>query len=284
MIEPANFEKWIKAAHNIFEVFEGRFDAYPINRRWIEEWYTGGCFNITESDIARLNKLKENFDYSAFGVNNISFHERVDDQFYKLIESLNKNKICRNIGFGIAPYLFTWNFRRFKEYFERRNNFDLIQYFQDLGSFFNNLKSKLKNFSKKKLYSCKIDEEETRRIFNEVNKKLKALGIGQNEPVGVAKLLHIFAPYYFPLIDNSIAEAIGLKRQKRSLNVDEYIQWMRSLKNWIGSYNEERTREIENQYGESILKLIDEGLYIMSSVNLSLRIKLMGLDIESYAR
>ena len=284
MIELVNFEKWIKAAHSIFEIFEGRFDAYPISRRWIEEWYTGGYFDITKSDIARLNKLKENFDYSAFGINDINFQERVNSQFYKLIEILNKNKIYRNIGFGVAPYLFTWNFKRFKKYFEIRNNFDLIQYFQDLGSFFNNLKSKLKNFSKKKIYSCKIDEEGARRIFNEVNKKLKALGIKRNEPVGVAKLLHIFAPYYFPLIDNSIAEAIGLKQQRKSLNVDKYIQWMRSLKNWIGSYNEEKIREIENQYGESILKLIDEGLYIMSSVNLSLRIKLMGLDIESYGR
>jgi len=114
----------------------------------------------------------------------------------------------------------------------------------------------------------------------EINEKLKELGIKENEPVGVAKLLHIFAPYYFPLIDNRIAETTGLKQRGESLTVDKYIKWMEGLKNWIRSYNEEKIKSIENQYSKSILKLIDEGFYVMCSVNLSLRIKLMGLKIR----
>ncbi|HDD45839.1 MAG TPA: hypothetical protein ENG42_00025, partial [Candidatus Aenigmarchaeota archaeon] len=75
MIESADFEKWIEAVHNIFVIFEGRFDAYPISRRWTEEWYSKGSFNILEDDIERLHRLKENFDYSTFGIDKISFQE-----------------------------------------------------------------------------------------------------------------------------------------------------------------------------------------------------------------
>lgn len=280
MMKQEDFERWIDAVRSIFEIFEGRHDAYPICRRWIDEWYEVGKFNILQEDINRLNNLKGNFDYSAFGIDNVNLRKKIDAQFENLIEELSNNNNCKNIGLGIAPYLFCWNFQRFKIYFQRNSDFDLNHYFQNLGDFFANIKNKLRNFSERKIYSCEIDEKEIEEIFMEINEKLKELGIKENEPVGVAKLLHIFAPYYFPLIDNKIAEATGLKQQGESLTVDKYIKWMEGLKNWIRSYNEEKIKSIENQYSKSILKLIDEGFYVMCSVNLSLRIKLMGLKIR----
>ena len=283
-MELADFEKWIEAVHNIFEIFEGRFDAYPISRRCIDEWHSKGSFNISNNnnDVKNLKRLREDLDYSVFGIDDANLRHRIDTQFKNLIEKLRSNHNCKNIVFGIAPYFFCWNFQRFKIYFRQNSNFDIDQYFQNLGDFFANIKNKLRNFSERKIYSCEIDDKEIKEIFNEINKKLKELGIGQNEPVGVAKLLHIFAPYYFPLIDNPIAEATGLKQKRRSLTVDKYIKWMKSLKNWIRDYDERKIKNIEKQYGESILKLIDEGFYVMSSVNLSLRIKLMGIEIGSY--
>jgi len=282
MLNQIDFERWIKAVHDIFEIFEGRFDAYPISRRWIEEWYTYGFFNVSGDDIQRLDKLKENFEYSAFGVNNIELRGRIDNQFKNLVEELSNNSNCENIGFGVALYLFTWNFQRFKIYFQRNTNFNLIRYFQNLEDFFADIKDMLGNFSKKKIYSNEIEYEDIKEIFNRINDKLKEVGINQNEPIGVVKLLHIFAPYYFPLIDNPIAKTTGLKHQRESLKVGEYVKWMRSLRKWIESYDEKKIREIEKQCGESILKLIDEGFYVMSSVNLSLRIKLMGLEIGDH--
>lgn len=82
------------------------------------------------------------------------------------------------------------------------------------------------------------------------------LGIGQNEPVGVAKLLHIFAPHYFPLIDNGIGKALGLRPPHRrvSLNANDYLRLMRALKTWLEFYKQ-LIRGIENKYETSILKL-----------------------------
>jgi len=39
MLEKNEFEKWIEASHTMFEIFEGRYDAYPLAVRWIDEWF-----------------------------------------------------------------------------------------------------------------------------------------------------------------------------------------------------------------------------------------------------
>jgi len=279
MIGQTDFEKWIEAVHSIFEIFEGRYDVYPISRRWIDEWYKNGVFSISQNDTERLNNLKENLDYSAFGINDTKLQERIDKSFGDLITTLNSGN-CENIGFGIAPYLLTWNFRRFKEYFIGKTYFSLSSYFEDLGTFIKSIKNELEEFRKRKIYLDEIKEDKIKKIFNKANKKLKSLGINQNEPVGVVKLLHILAPNYFPLIDNPIAEATGLKQRRESLTIDEYIIWMKALKRWCENYEKKKIEEIEKRYDESILKLIDEGFYVMSSINLSLRIKLMGLKVK----
>ena len=266
------FEKWIEASHNTFKIFEGELiHVYSISRRCVKDWYDKGSFNVSNIDIEILKRIKENFNYEAFGIESKCIKYRIDENFTELIEQLKNNN--ENIGFGIAPYLFTWNFQRFKEYF-KSEQFDLKGYFENLGNNLNPKKDELKKFYNKKIYSDEINEEEIKGIFNDINSKLHDLGIGQNEYVGVAKLLHIFAPYYFPLIDNPIAKAVGLKeRENNPLDADKYIKWMKCLKKWISNYNEEKIKSIECRYCESILKLIDEGLYVMSSINL----KRMGL-------
>lgn len=49
-------------------------------------------------------------------------------------------------------------------------------------------------------------------VFEILCKELKNLGINENEPIGTIKILHIIAPFYIPLLDNPIAEA--LKKEK----------------------------------------------------------------------
>ncbi|MHA1280828.1 MAG: hypothetical protein ACTSQ8_27110 [Candidatus Helarchaeota archaeon] len=289
MMEQTDFERWVKAVHSVFEIFEGRYNAYPICRQWVDGWFNDESFTINSDNKEGLSQLIANFDYNAFKNRNWGekdeekwneFIGKIDSQFKRL---LKEQLIGSNIGLGIAPYLFTWNFQRFKEYFKRKENFDLFSYFENLGNFVNDIKNELINFREMKIYYNEVSDIEIREIFDTINSKLKALGINQNEPVGVAKLLHIFAPDYFPLIDNPIAEATGLKKRTSGygerLTVDKYLKWMKSLKRWIELYDNKKITEIEKQYNESILKLIDEGFYVMSSVKLNLRIKLMGLKI-----
>lgn len=282
MLTQSEFEKWIDATHNVFEIFEGRFDMYPICRKWIVKWYKDGFFNILEMDIGRLKKLKRSFDYSAFKVNDLKLQDRIDENFQSLIISLSNKNRCENIGLGIAPYFFTWNFQRFKKYFQKQENFNILNYFQTLGNFLFTIKNDLEKFSKKKLYIHEIEEKKIKEIFGSINNKLKTSGVGENEPIGTIKILHIFAPYYFPLLDNPIAETTGLKprKVKVSISVSSYIRWMKSLREWIKKFDERKIEEIENRYKISILKLIDEGFYIMSSIKLSSRIKQLGLEIK----
>jgi len=63
---------------------------------------------------------------------------------------------------------------------------------------------------------------------------------------------------------------------------DKIEETKKRIENLVVKHNEEKIKNIESRYGESILKLIDEGFYVMSSVNLSLRIKLMGLETDCY--
>ncbi len=58
--------------------------------------------------------------------------------------------------------------------------------------------------------------------------------------------------------------------------MDKYIEWMKRLKNWLEKY-ENIISELEAKYNYSIIKLVDEGLYIMCSVNLQKRVDKLGI-------
>ncbi len=113
-----NFKKWIEAGHTIYEIFEGRYNVYPICRNWVEKWYENDKFSISQDDIERLNEIRKNFYYAAFEIAP-QLQQRMDDAFQQLIIFLDENRCQYNIGLGVAPYLFLWNFRRFIEYFKR---------------------------------------------------------------------------------------------------------------------------------------------------------------------
>lgn len=277
MIEDNELKRWIGSAHCIFEIFEGRYDAYPLAKKWVDEWFKIEKFTILNEDSERLKNLKESFDYRVFGILDSGMIDIIDSQFINVLSLLtNGQSENNNVGFAIAPYLFTWNFQRFKTYFRRNRNFTLPEYFQGLGNLVEEKKGKLHELRKKKLLDDEINENAVTTIFNEINNKLKQLGINQNEPVGTAKLLHILVPYYFPLIDNPIAEAVGLKNRRESLTPLDYYKWMIYLQNWLKSRCS-IINDIKTEFNLSILKLIDEGFYVMSSINLSLRLVKLGV-------
>lgn len=279
MIGDNELKKWIESVHCIFEIFEGRYDAYLLVKKWLDEWFYNQQFTVLEGDIERLNKLKNNFDYRAFGIEDSNMIDKINSHFTETLKSLIDKSGGNNIGTAIAPYLFTWNFQRVKQYYKKRRDFSLKNYFQDLGEFIKEEKEELKEFKGKKLLKEDINKTKIISIFDLINSKFKQLGINQNEPVGTAKLLHIVAPSYFPLIDNSIAEAIGLKNRNVSLTPSDYHRWMVHLKQWL-QLRGEIIEEVEQKFDLSILKLVDEGFYVMSSIKLSLRLAILGVDLH----
>ena len=188
-----------------------------------------------------------------------------------LLEEVNKRQ--DNVGFTLSFYFFTWNLQRFKEYFEKKDNFSLLNYFEEIGNKLGELKNHFEYFRDKHLIYQKLEEEKVKNIYHQVQEILKSAGIGKNEPVGTIKILHIFSPTYFPLLDNPIAEHVGLKRPSK------YITWMKVLKSYLENYKDE-IKKLEKNYGYSILKLVDEGLYIMCSISWRKRVDKLGIKVN----
>lgn len=69
---------------------------------------------------------------------------------------------------------------------------------------------------------------------------------------------------------------MGLKEKGVSVNAELYVEWMQKLKTWLENYIDD-VKKLESKYGSSILKLVDEGFYIMCSVNLHIRVGRLGL-------
>lgn len=279
LLDIEEFEHWIKASHKIFEIFEGRYDVYPLATLWAHQWLNSEIFIVQNEHIARINNLLNNFNYKAFGIEENQAKE-IGEQFRRLIKEflpIGKNE---NIGFAIAPYLFTWNFQRFKKYFETKLDYKLDAYFKELGDFLKEKRQEIKFFQDKKLLYDKVEQDKIKSLFDSLNIKLKNLGISQNEPIGTVKILHIFSPYYFPLIDNEIADVFKLKRHhKETLSSSHYLQWMKYIKLWLLHYNKDRIEKLEKEFQCSILKLVDQALYIICSVNLKNRIGRIALEV-----
>jgi hypothetical protein len=269
------FRRWLEASHGIFEVFEGRYDAYPLSQKWLADWLTSGKFEVTEDALDRLRRLRESLDYSVFGVSDPRLRARIDDQFRVLVEE-ELPLAGANIGMGIAPFLFTWNFQRFREYLDRKPNMDLGSYFRALGDVLEAHRRELDGVHHLVLLTDGVKSDVVQRIFESISRELSTLGVGQREPVGTIKLLHIAAPYYFPLLDNRIAEVAGIKDRGQAVTLLLYIDWMRRVGNWLQDYKDVSVA-LENEFALSILKLLDEALYIMSSINLSARVRLLGI-------
>jgi len=283
------FVSWIEASTAMFDILEGRDEFYELARKWVEEWFSSGTFTISQKDTEIIEDLVKGFNYDAFR----NFRDpierdenkwknlvaKADAQFKTFRKECFKPGSYGEVGFAIALFLFTWNFQRFKEYFKRRRSLQLKAYFEGLGAFLEGKKNLLNDFATKRLISGQIQEETAKQIFQELNTELVNLGIGANEPIGTVKLLHVFAPYYFPLLDNKIAQATELLHERQSLTKEHYIKWMNALKGWLTNFDGV-VGTLESKFNSSILKLVDEGLYLMSSVRLERRVEKLGLKVD----
>lgn len=286
MLDKNQFEEWINASHKFYEIFEQRYDAYPMAIRWVQQWQSFDKFIIDNKEITAVGSLVRNFDCNAFRSPGDferndwkwnMFATKITERLKAFVASNIRSGESRDIGKAVSLYLLTWNFQRFKEYFKHDEQFDLEYYFRELGNFLEMKKGVLKHYQAKSLTSDGTEDIEIKRVFSEVNVKLKELGKGQNEPVGTAKLLHIFAPNYFPLIDNSEAQAMGLTERQETLTISHYLNWMDALKKWLQNYADVISK-LEKQHNSTIIRLVDEGLYMMSTVKQQRRVVDLGID------
>lgn len=244
--------RWLKASHDMFELFWPGYGQYSLALKWVEEWFDSARFVVVSGNREKLNYMMKQFDPEFDG-----------GQFRHLLEQLRGEQ--ENVGLAVMPFLFSWNIQRFKEYFKTRSAFSLDGYYVALGSFIAERKLQIAKLRKKRLPRDEFDGSADEMI-GLVNACLKQIGIGQNEPVGTAKLLHVLAPHFFPLVDNAIAEAMLLKQRGRTLTKAAYKRWMERVRDWLLKHQAACT-EAEEQLGIPILKLLDEGLYLMCTVH-----------------
>jgi len=279
MLSKNEFEVWVRSSHGFYTIFESRGDFYPLSLRLVEEWWrNNGRYYINDEMLRFLQSGLQYLDYTIFGIKE-ALKSVVANAFNEFLSKYFTVGEHSNVGVAIAPYLFIWNIKRFKTYFEENPQFSLSNYFTALGLEIDRLRDEITYFRNKRLVDCDInsDEPKVRELLKTVIKILRRLSIEyvgkkHEEPLTTIKILHILAPNYFPLLDNEIAEAVGLRRAR----IDTYITWMKRLKSWLQNYVDV-LEKLEKEFGLPMLKLVDEGFYIMCTVDLSKRIQFLGM-------
>jgi len=277
MIDEQSLIRWLKGADEIFEALEGRGDAYSLCRKWVEEWFSGGKFCITDED---KNFLKE-FELLIF---NERVKSKIENNLAQLKEKLENH--TEDISFTFSLYLISWNIRRFETYFERNNDFNFEDFFVSLNEVFNQeFLEWLKVLRKFHLLKDEIKSDLVMGIYEKLHQKLRAIGTGtQNEPVSTIKIMHIVAPFYIPLLDNPIAAALKKEkvceffsyRQDRYKGIeigrDSLIGYMTWIKRKFSSFSD-TVLSLELEKHKSFLKLLDQAFYIRYSIDIGRRLK-----------
>jgi hypothetical protein len=279
MLSKNEFEVWVRSSHGFYTIFESRGDFYPLSLRLVEEWWrNNGRYCIIDEMLSFLQSGLQYLDHAIFGVEE-ALKSVVTNAFKEFLSKYFTVGEQSNVGVAIAPYLFTWNIKRFKTYFKENPQFSLSDYFTALGLEIDRLRDEIAYFRSKRLVDRDInsDEPKVRELLKTVIKILRRLSIEyvgkkHEEPLATIKILHILAPNYFPLLDNEIAKAVRLKRAR----MDVYIIWMKRLKSWLQNYVDV-LEKLEKEFGLPMLKLVDECFYIMCTVDLSKRIQFLGM-------
>jgi len=279
MLSKNEFEVWVRSSHGFYTIFESRGDFYPLSLRLVEEWWrNNGKYYINDEMLRFLQSGLQYLDYTIFGIKE-ALKSVVANAFNEFLSKYFTVGEHSNVGVAIAPYLFIWNIRRFRIYFEENPQFSLSNYFIALGLEIDRLRDEVAYFRSKRLVDSDVDSDEpkVRELLKAMMKILRRLskdyvGKEHEEPLATIKILHILAPNYFPLLDNKIARAAGLER----VRIDTYITWMKKLKPWLQNYVDV-LEKLEKECGLPMLKLVDECFYIMCTVDLSKRMRFLGI-------
>lgn len=151
---------------------------------------------------------------------------------------------------ALGVLLLTWN-----QAFYRYGSFD----FDELERTIDRNLPLLSEFRKRNILSLTPEDESTiRRLFNEFLESLKisaGKSAGKRSPVAVSKALHLLAPEFFPLWDDKIAKAHGIRYNYRS-PVQEYLAFC-----IISKQIADRIKGYKIPTHRSLLKLIDQYNY-----------------------
>jgi len=165
------------------------------------------------------------------------------DLFYRaateLVELSIQGATSLTLAEAVAVLLQTWN-----RAFYRFRRFD-NQHFRDIERLLSTHLPSLQAVRARSLDALSNEDElYVKSTFTEFE-----LVLG---PVGAAKCLHLLAPRFFPLWDNAIALAYGLRLEGRGRNAGRYWQFMETARHqWISLGGEETLRR-------NPLKAIDE--------------------------
>lgn len=161
----------------------------------------------------------------------------------ELVDLAMRGETSLSVADGLAVLLQTWNSR----YYNRSRPFD-SQHFLDIERVVSTHQQVLATFRRRSIESfCDEDEATVRRVFDSFEEVLGR--------VGASKALHVLAPRFFPLWDNSIAQRYGVALRERGRNADRYCRFMAiAKKQWEALGGEQAVRR-------NPLKAIDEYNY-----------------------
>jgi len=102
----------------LYTVFESKSDLYPLSHQLVEEyWRNNGKYHINDEVIKSLDSKLQYLNYRSFGIKG-DLKRGISNAFNEFKSRHFTIGEHDNIGVAIAPYLFTWNIQRFKEYFK----------------------------------------------------------------------------------------------------------------------------------------------------------------------
>ena len=283
MIDKQSLIKWLRGADEIFEALEERGKAYNLCRKWVEEWFCYGKFCITDDNKKFLEKFKLPI-----------FNKEVKSRIKKDLANFLKKEIKNNtnkIAFAFSLYLISWNIRRFETYF-KKPNFSFENFFSCLNEVFDEKFLKdLKELREYHLLKDEIKRDLVKNIYKKLHYKLKEIGTGsQNEPIATIKIMHILAPFYIPLLDNPIANALekekvceifskyetqdknGNKKIEKKIDQNSLLKYMTWIKGKFSPFYDDILC-LESEKSKSFLKLLDQAFYIRYSIDIKKRLE-----------
>jgi hypothetical protein len=192
------------------------------------------------------------------------WEQEFDDSVYNECLEVVKQTVLRNIPnleSTIKRFLYVWGrMGRVLGRHEYRN------WEKNIAKQIESNCEKLKEFRMRNLKSADLDRSE----FD-----IKKCYASFKEAVGsiaAVKILHLICPNFFPLWDNTIADAVREERvdkKAEKFSAEDYYRFMQATQDFVKKYDRVLS-ELANRYRRGKLRILDEFLWWMTHRPLSL--------------
>lgn len=170
---------------------------------------------------------------------------------------------------GLGVLLLTWN-----QAFYRYGSFD----FNRLEECIKKWWTQIEKYRNRTIWSfAKEDENTVKNLFSDFLLASARQKKYAESPVSVAKILHVFAPEFFPLWDDEISKVYGCYWHLPRFSPEKYVEFIwkiredadRVISSFMQKHNVDRSKAEESiinshpdqKYRRGILKMIDEYNY-----------------------